>query len=173
MTYLFIFTEKSLLPPFSLPPLLEKSPRDSEPSVKLAAEYETSVDVDSDAQTATSVPRDPPNGLIPDPLLPEGHHSVASVLYDEASATGNRRTNVLFRKSKSTSPQKPPKMAEASAVSPPLGTKTFLSVVIPRLETLLLPRKRTRSSSADGEDEEDEESPIKRLGTGTVFSPKS
>ncbi|XP_061628669.1 bromodomain-containing protein 1-like isoform X1 [Phyllopteryx taeniolatus] len=80
-----------------------------------------------------------------------------------------RRTNVLFRKSKSVSPQKPPKDQEVSAVPspsspPPLGAKTFLSVVIPRLETLLLPKKRPRSSSVDGE--EDEESPIKRLGTG-------
>uniref|UniRef100_A0A3P8TUH1 Bromodomain containing 1b n=1 Tax=Amphiprion percula TaxID=161767 RepID=A0A3P8TUH1_AMPPE len=67
---------------------------------------------------------------------------------------------------KSASPQKPRKTQETSAVSTPhLGAKTFLSVVIPRLETLLLPKKRTRSSSADGE--EDEESPIKRLGTGT------
>uniref|UniRef100_A0A8D2ZIC4 Bromodomain containing 1b n=1 Tax=Scophthalmus maximus TaxID=52904 RepID=A0A8D2ZIC4_SCOMX len=57
--------------------------------------------------------------------------------------------------------------SEMTSAVPPtsLGAKTFLSVVIPRLETLLLPKKRTRSSSADGE-EEDEESPIKRLGTG-------
>uniref|UniRef100_A0A3Q2P5H3 Bromodomain containing 1b n=1 Tax=Fundulus heteroclitus TaxID=8078 RepID=A0A3Q2P5H3_FUNHE len=53
------------------------------------------------------------------------------------------------------------------AVSPPpLGAKTFLSVVIPRLETLLLPKKRTRSSSAEEEEEEEEETPIKRLDTG-------
>uniref|UniRef100_A0A3B4UQG8 Bromodomain containing 1b n=1 Tax=Seriola dumerili TaxID=41447 RepID=A0A3B4UQG8_SERDU len=51
---------------------------------------------------------------------------------------------------------------------PSLGSKTFLSVVIPRLETLLLPKKRSRSSSADGE-EEDEESPIKRLGIANGF----
>ncbi|XP_034736114.1 bromodomain-containing protein 1-like isoform X2 [Etheostoma cragini] len=108
--------------------------------------------------TSTSAPAT--NGHTPDPLLPNGD------VHTEASATCNRRNNVLFRKSKSASPQKPPKTQEASAVSPPppLGTKTFLSVVIPRLETLLLPKKRTRSSSADGE--EDEESPIKRLGTG-------
>ncbi|XP_061698167.1 bromodomain-containing protein 1-like isoform X3 [Syngnathoides biaculeatus] len=80
-----------------------------------------------------------------------------------------RRTDVLFCKSKSVSPQKVPKDQEASVVPspsspPPLGAKTFLSVVIPRLETLLLPKKRPRSSSVDGE--EDDESPIKRLGTG-------
>ncbi|CAL8259975.1 unnamed protein product [Merluccius merluccius] len=57
---------------------------------------------------------------------------------------------------------------KVGCVSPgslPLGTKTFLSVVIPRLETLLLPRKRARSASTDvGQD--DDESPIKRLDTG-------
>ncbi|XP_077600549.1 bromodomain-containing protein 1-like isoform X1 [Stigmatopora nigra] len=79
------------------------------------------------------------------------------------------QNNVLLCTSKSVSPQNPPKAKEVSAApsqSPPspLGTKTFLSVVIPRLETLLLPKKRPRSSSVDGDD--DEESPIKRLGTG-------
>lgn len=112
-----------------------------------------------DGDMSTSVPPDTPNGHIPDPLLLNGD------VHTETSGTCNRRTNVLFRKSKSASPQKPPKAQEASAVSPqPLGAKTFLSVVIPRLETLLLPKKRTRSSSADGE--EDGETPIKRLGTG-------
>ncbi|XP_034390271.1 bromodomain-containing protein 1-like isoform X2 [Cyclopterus lumpus] len=113
-----------------------------------------------DADTPTSVPTDAPNGHGPETLLPNGDA--------HAPAACNRRNNVLFRKSKSASPQKPLKSHEASAAPPPpsLGAKTFLSVVIPRLETLLLPKKRRRSSSADGEEEEDEESPIKRLGTG-------
>uniref|UniRef100_A0A8C9U0A0 Bromodomain containing 1 n=1 Tax=Scleropages formosus TaxID=113540 RepID=A0A8C9U0A0_SCLFO len=41
---------------------------------------------------------------------------------------------------------------------------TFLSVVLPRLETLLQPRKRSRSTSGDSEAED--ESPVKRLDTG-------
>ncbi|XP_078139032.1 bromodomain-containing protein 1-like isoform X2 [Centroberyx gerrardi] len=167
--------EKSLPPPklepLTSPPQVDSSPSDSEPPtlkpVKAGVD-ETPMDVegDSDTQTATSVPPDAPNGHVPDPLLTDSDLGVvATSVLSEASGAGNRRTNVLFRKSKSVSPQKRPKMVEASAVSPPLGTKTFLSVVIPRLETLLLPRKRTRSTSADGEEEE-EESPIKRLGTG-------
>ncbi|XP_077939140.1 bromodomain-containing protein 1 isoform X2 [Gasterosteus aculeatus] len=93
------------------------------------------------------------DGLAPEPPLSN-------------AAACNRRNHVLFRKSKGTSPQKPLKSPEASTPAPPsLGAKTFLSVVIPRLETLLLPKKRRHSSSGDGE-EEDEESPIKRLGTG-------
>ncbi|CAK6983889.1 bromodomain-containing protein 1-like [Scomber scombrus] len=114
----------------------------------------TPMELDGDADTSTSVTPEGLNGLTPD-----------TPPRSESSGACSRRNNVLFRKSKSASPQKPPKTPEASAVTPPpLGAKTFLSVVIPRLETLLLPKKRTRSSSADAD--EDEESPIKRLGTG-------
>ncbi|XP_019737322.1 bromodomain-containing protein 1-like, partial [Hippocampus comes] len=80
-----------------------------------------------------------------------------------------RRNSLLFRKSKSVSPQKLPRDREAPAAlspSPPLGAKTFLSVVIPRLESLLLPKKRPRSSSVDGE--HDESPPVKRLGAGVA-----
>uniref|UniRef100_A0A3B1JNY4 Bromodomain containing 1b n=1 Tax=Astyanax mexicanus TaxID=7994 RepID=A0A3B1JNY4_ASTMX len=44
---------------------------------------------------------------------------------------------------------------------PQLGTKTFLSVVIPRLETLLQHRKRARSG--DSQDGDEEECPINSL----------
>ncbi|XP_044049595.1 bromodomain-containing protein 1-like isoform X2 [Siniperca chuatsi] len=159
--------EKSLPPPtlelLTSLSQLDTSPSDSEQptlkAVKPSMDH-TPMELDGDTDTSTSVPLDAPNGHIPDPLLLNGD------LQTEASGACNRRTNTLFHKSESASPQKPPKSQEASVVSPlPMGTKTFLSVVIPRLETLLLPKKRTRSSSADGE-EEDEESPIKRLGTG-------
>lgn len=116
-----------------------------------------SPDVDLDGDTSTSVLSDGPDGYRPDSPLLNGE------LYAEASATCNQRTNVFFRKSKSTSPQKPPKSQEATAASvQTLGAKTFLSVVIPRLETLLLPKKRRRSIDSERE----EESPIKRLGIG-------
>lgn len=124
-----------------------------------ASTDQTPMELDGDM--STSVPPVTSDGHIPHPLLLNGD------LHTEASSTCNRRTNILFRKSKSASPSKPPKAQEAPAGSPPpLGAKTFLSVVIPRLETLLLPKKRTRSSSADGE--EDEGTPVKRLGTGTL-----
>ncbi|XP_034095991.1 bromodomain-containing protein 1-like isoform X2 [Gymnodraco acuticeps] len=120
------------------------------------------VPMELDGDTSTSESPNKPNGHAPDPPLSNGD------IHIRASGACNRRNNnVFFRKSKSASPQKPHKNQGASVVSSPLGAKTFLSVVIPRLETLLLPKKRRRSSSADG-DEEDEESPIKRLGTGIV-----
>lgn len=71
---------------------------------------------------------------------------VATSTVAEPSAPVNRRTAVLFRKSKSTSPQK------GAGGEGQLGTKTILSVVIPRLETLLHTRKR-RHSSSEGEEE--------------------
>ncbi|KAL2093326.1 hypothetical protein ACEWY4_010638 [Coilia grayii] len=99
----------------------------------------------------------------PDLLLPaDGLSLVATSTLAEPTTPVNRRTAVLFRKSKSVSPQKPPK---SPIKGPQLGTTTFLSVVIPRLETLLQPRKRTHSASSDGL-ADDEESPIKRLDTG-------
>ncbi|XP_056137628.1 bromodomain-containing protein 1b [Lampris incognitus] len=167
--------EKSLPPPklepLISPPQVENSGGDSEPPTLKPAkssvdDIQMHVNGESDTTTATSVHQDALNGRIPDPLLSDsGLGVMATSVFSEASVTGNRRTNVLFRKSKSVSPQKPNKTVEASTGSPPLGAKTFLSVVIPRLETLLLPRKRARSTSGDGEEEE-EESPIKRLDTG-------
>lgn len=82
----------------------------------------------------------------------------------EPSSDVNRRTSVLFCKSKSVSPPKSAKNTETQPASPQLGTKTFLSVVLPRLETLLQPRKRSRSTCGDCEVEEG--SPGKRLDTG-------
>ncbi|XP_056907461.1 bromodomain-containing protein 1-like isoform X1 [Takifugu flavidus] len=120
-----------------------------------------SPDVDLDGDTSTSVLSDSPDGYRPDSPLLNGE------LYAEASATCNQRSNMFFRKSKSTSPQKPQKSQEATAASvQTLGAKTFLSVVIPRLETLLLPKKRRRSIDSERE----EESPIKRLGIASGFT---
>ncbi|XP_056307441.1 bromodomain-containing protein 1b isoform X2 [Danio aesculapii] len=105
------------------------------------------------------------NGLSPDVLPSENNVMVATSTLTEPANIVNRRTAVLFRKSKNTSPQKLLNPSEPSIDCPQLGTKTFLSVVIPRLETLLQHRKRTHSASGDSPDEEDE-CPIKRLDTG-------
>lgn len=90
----------------------------------------------------------------------------------EPASDVNRRTSVLFCKSKSVSPPKSAKNTETQPTSPQLGTKTFLSVVLPRLETLLQPRKRSRSTCGDSEVEEG--SPGKRLDTGKCHgTPRS
>lgn len=126
------------------------------------------------ADVSTSVLATPPgDGHAPTAPLVNGElhpEEEAAAAATTTTTTCGRRTNNLFRKSKSASPQKAPRSPDDAAPSPPLGAKTFLSVVIPRLETLLLPRKRRRSS-AGGEDE-GEESPVKRLDTGINDGPR-
>ncbi|XP_055790609.1 bromodomain-containing protein 1-like isoform X2 [Salvelinus fontinalis] len=174
------------LPPPKLEPLNSSPPlftSDSHSEPPLLKPIKSNVDKSqktskcNGVKTATSVPQEPVNGHICNPLFPVSDLSfVATSMLAEPSGTGNRRTNVLLCKSKSASLQKHPRTAEHLPGSPPLGAKTFLSVVIPRLETLLLPRKRTHSSSGDC-DEDEEESPIKRLDTGLangfVVEPES
>ncbi|KAI4876418.1 hypothetical protein NFI96_012134 [Prochilodus magdalenae] len=104
------------------------------------------------------------NGLSPEEQPPENNIVVATSTLTEPAGTVNRRTAVLFRKSKSVSPQKPVKAGQASMDCPQLGTRTFLSVVIPRLETLLQHRKRARSG--DSQDGDEEPCPVKRFDTG-------
>ncbi|KAG7240665.1 hypothetical protein INR49_026553 [Caranx melampygus] len=115
---------------------------------------------------------------------------VATSTLAEPTGTVSRRTAVLFRKSKASSPHKPPKSGDEGADGvdrkegeegeededdAQLGSKSFLSVVIPRLETLLHGKKRKHSGSRDSEEEgggereqeeEEGESPVKRLDTG-------
>lgn len=128
--------------------------------------------------------------------LLEGDMSVvATSTLAEPTGTVNRRTAVLFRKSKATSLQKPARggdetvdgvdgkeegeKEEEDEDGAQLGSKSFLSVVIPRLETLLHKRKRKHSGGRESEEEEDEEggeqeeegeSPVKRLNTGKTFT---
>ncbi|KFW88489.1 bromodomain-containing protein 1 isoform X2 [Phalacrocorax carbo] len=104
------------------------------------------------------------NGHTPEHLLDSNLNESTVSSVAESSTDVNRRTSILFCKSKSISPQKSAKNTETQPTSPQLGTKTFLSVVLPRLETLLHPRKRSRS--ACGDSEVDDESPVKRLDTG-------
>lgn len=135
------------------------------PAAAAAAQADATPAESSKADTldAGDAPATSGDGPEVEPLLPASDLSlVATSTLAEPSNTVSRRTAVLFRKSKSVSPQKPPK---SPIRGPQLGTTTFLSVVIPRLETLLQPRKRTHSASSDGLPD-DEESPIKRLDTG-------
>nr|XP_020457093.1 bromodomain-containing protein 1 isoform X1 [Monopterus albus]XP_020457094.1 bromodomain-containing protein 1 isoform X1 [Monopterus albus]XP_020457095.1 bromodomain-containing protein 1 isoform X1 [Monopterus albus]XP_020457096.1 bromodomain-containing protein 1 isoform X1 [Monopterus albus] len=121
--------------------------------------------------------------------LPDGDRSVvATSTPAEAIGTVNCRSSVLFCKSKTASPEKPPRIGDEGADnvdsiegkeeededSGQLGSKSFLSVVIPRLETLLHSKKRKHSGSRDGEEEagaereheEEGESRVKRTDNG-------
>ncbi|XP_034434385.1 bromodomain-containing protein 1 isoform X1 [Hippoglossus hippoglossus] len=118
---------------------------------------------------------------------------VATSTLAEPTGTVSRRTAVLFRKSKAASSHKPQRSRDVGGDGvdrkegqeeegededgAQLGSQSFLSVVIPRLETLLHGKKRKRSGSGDSEEEEEEggeegeheeegESPMKRLDTG-------
>lgn len=122
------------------------------------------------------------NGYARDPLL-EGDVSVVatSTLAEAAAGPVGRRTAVLFRKSKTAAAAvlHKPEAADGEDVEQEgsdgaggLGSKSFLSVVIPRLETLLHKRKRKHSGSQESEEEgaeheeEEGESPVKQLNTG-------
>uniref|UniRef100_A0A096MCP2 Bromodomain containing 1b n=1 Tax=Poecilia formosa TaxID=48698 RepID=A0A096MCP2_POEFO len=119
--------------------------------------------LDDNTSSSTSKPPQPTNRPLPDQPLPNRNFP------SELSGSCPQRT--IFRKSKSASPQKAPMTPELPAASPPLlGAKTFLSVVIPRLETLLVPKKRTRSSST--EDEEEEENSSSGLTNGFLVEEK-
>ncbi|KAL7370455.1 hypothetical protein ABVT39_001048 [Epinephelus coioides] len=188
-----------LEPSDSIPPLIH-SDADSEPPtlkpIDAAPDCEDKhpskrVKFDSDIpDLLSSAPR--LNGHSHDSLqssLLDGDVSVvATSTLAEPTGTVNRRTAVLFRKSKAASPRKPPRSgdegaegadrkeskAEEDEDGAQLGSKSFLSVVIPRLETLLHSKKRKHSGSRDseeegggeGEHEEEGESPVKRLDTG-------
>lgn len=119
---------------------------------------------------------------------------VATSTLAEPTGSVNRRTAVLFRKSKTTSPHKLPTTGddesdgvkegegeeeEEDEDETQLGSKSFLSVVIPRLETLLHGKKRKRSGSRvskeegqGGECEKEGASPVKRLDTGKKSEQK-
>ncbi|KAG8439876.1 hypothetical protein GDO86_005879 [Hymenochirus boettgeri] len=114
---------------------------------------------------STTIQNEMINGHTPESLLKDSYLNESSDSeVAESSTDVNSRTSIFFRKSKSVSPQKPSKNTETQSTSPQLGTKSFLSVVLPRLETLLQPRKRSRSTCGDSE--VDGESPVKRLDTG-------
>lgn len=202
--------DKSLPPKLelsdSIPPLIHSETDPEPPTLKpidAAPDCEdkahgnsTSLDEEI-SELLSSMPR--LNGHSHDGLqnaLLEGDVSVvATSTLAEATGTVNRRTAVLFCKSKSASLHNASRGGDETAEGidgkeegakeeqdedgMQLGSKSFLSVVIPRLETLLHKRKRKHSGGRDseeeegGEHEEEEESPVKRLNTGEMFTPKN
>ncbi|KAM8861150.1 bromodomain-containing protein 1-like isoform 1-T1 [Synchiropus picturatus] len=150
--------ERSLLPPTLEPltPLLhtDTSPISSDPPllkpVKATADDSA---MELDIHTSTSLPSEMLNGHAPDSLLTDGD------LHADTSGGIDQESSAPIHNSGSPDGEK----TQTDEESSPLGARSFLSVVIPRLETLLLPKKRRRSSCEDAL--EDEELPVKRLGT--------
>uniref|UniRef100_A0A8C8DVZ6 Bromodomain containing 1a n=1 Tax=Oryzias sinensis TaxID=183150 RepID=A0A8C8DVZ6_9TELE len=111
---------------------------------------------------------------------------IATSTLAQPTGTVNRRTSVLFQKSKTASPQASSKSGgedsdrvagkdndgEVEGDSEPLSSKSILSVVIPRLETLLHSKKRKRSDSREdneegqADDEDETKAPVKKLDSG-------
>lgn len=196
MLFLFYSTGDKSLPPKlepsdSILPLIHSDANSEPPTLK---------PIDSATDCEDNFDGEIPDLLFPTPRL-NGYSrgSLQSSLLDgdvsvvatstlaEPTGAVNRRTAVLFRKSKATSPHKPPRNVDEGSDNvdskegneeegddgSQLGPKSFLSVVIPRLETLLHGKKRKRSGSRDSEEEGVEgdhklegESRVKKADTG-------
>lgn len=192
---LFLTGDKSLPPKLepsdSIPPLIHSEADPEPPTLK-------PIDVAPDCEDKSSLF----DGELPDllssaPCLNGHSHSdslqsslldvdmsvVATSTVAEPTGAVNRRTAVLFRKSKVTSPHKAPKsgdmVSEEADVNEGEGeeeedeAKSILSMVIPKLENLLHNRKRKHSGSRHNEEErvgeeleEKSETPVKRLDRG-------
>lgn len=175
-----------LEPSDSIPPLIHSEADPEPPTLK---PIDAAPDCDdntpgespgSDCELPELLASVPPrlNGHTRDPLL-EGDVSVVATS-TLAETTVGRRTAVLFRKSKTVATvlqkaeaadgEEEEQEGEDEAGS--LASKSILSVVIPRLETLLHKRKRKHSGSRESEEEgaeheeEEGELPVKQLNTG-------
>lgn len=185
--------DKSLPPKLelsdSIPPLIHSDANPEPPTLK---PIDAAPDCDGKARRKSA----DSDGEIPQ-LLPSVPH-LNGYAHDRAPSSPpgadagavNRRTSVLFRKSKVAGLHKTRDEDRAAdggtggneegqkegeeGDEAQLGSKSFLSVVIPRLETLLHKRKRKHNGGRDSEGElggeeeegEEDEAPVKRLNTG-------
>ncbi|XP_078091670.1 bromodomain-containing protein 1 isoform X3 [Mustelus asterias] len=161
---------KSSVPPTLEPsdslPLQPSSETPSEPPTLKPIEPSTDqgrlhkrVKFDSEVSSA-SVHNVTMNGHTTDDLS-NGDVSNSKTTVADSSVDIGRHSSGLFRKPQSVNSQKQTKNADTQPLQGQLGTKTFLSVVIPRLETLLQPRKRSRSLCGDSEGD-GEKLPLKK-----------
>ncbi|KAM6895425.1 bromodomain-containing protein 1-like isoform 1-T1 [Xenentodon cancila] len=187
-----------LEPSDSIPPLIHSDADPEPPTLK-------PIEAAPDCEDQTNSKRVKLDGEIPDlfsfppRLNGHSHDSLQCALLDgdvsvvatstlaEPTGTVNRRTAVLFRKSKTASPHKTLRSTdeeseradrkdeeeEENEDGTQMGSKSFLSVVIPRLETLLHSKKRKHGDGREKDEEEGEaehqeegEPPVKRPDTG-------
>lgn len=172
----------------SLPPKLE--PSDALPPL---------VRSDSDSEPPTLKPVDAPlsretqskrlkfDGEIPELVSPaprlNGHVLQSAVLDGDAGSAPAGRAAALLRKSKTGGDDEESDRVdgkpggeggEEDEDGAQLGSESILSVVIPRLETLLHKKRKhgdgREEERGEAELEEEGESPVKRLNTGTHTS---
>lgn len=189
--------DKSLPPKLEPPdaiPSLHHTDADSEPPTlkpiddatdRIEQTHSKRLKLDADgAELLSSAPR--LNGhSLQNALLDDGVSLLATPALAEPTGVANNRTAVVFHKSKaggaSESEDKEFDGADGSsgeqegenADASQLGSKSFLSVVIPRLETLLHSKKRKHgdgrgkeTEEGEAEHKEEEAPPGKRLNTG-------
>ncbi|XP_033845346.1 bromodomain-containing protein 1 isoform X2 [Periophthalmus magnuspinnatus] len=171
-----------LEPSNSIPPLIHSEANPEPPTLK-PIDIEQACD-DKGHSMPTLFDEEIPD-LLSAPCL-NGHSHESSLLgrhisvldtsvVAEPTGTVNRRTAVLFKKSKVASPQKVLKSEEVmpdksngtekeEGSEDDSGSTSILSVVIPRLENLI--HRKRKNSGSRYDEEEEEESPVKRLDTG-------
>ncbi|MEQ2278611.1 hypothetical protein AMECASPLE_000712 [Ameca splendens] len=185
-----------LEPPDAIPPLLRSEADSEPPTLKPIDEapdceektHSKRLKVDGEAaDLLSSAPR--LNGHCLQSSLLDGEvGGLATSTLGELTDMANHRTAVVFHKSKTAGTHRPPENEDKecdgadgkssdqegeSKDGSQMGSKSFLSVVIPRLETLLHSKKRKHSDcrgkeveGGEAEHKEEEASPGKRLDTG-------
>lgn len=181
-----------LEPPDAIPPLL-RTDADSEPPTlkpiddadRMEQTHGKRLKRDGDAaELLSSAPRINGHSL-QNALLDDGVSLLATPALAEPTGVANNRTAVVFHKPKAAGASGPPesedqegdgRSGEQDGENPDgsqLGSKSFLSVVIPRLETLLHSKKRKHgdgrgkeTEEGEAEHKEEEAPPGKRLDTG-------
>ncbi|MEQ2177198.1 hypothetical protein GOODEAATRI_001272, partial [Goodea atripinnis] len=189
-----------LEPPDAIPPLLRSEADSEPPTLKPIDEapdceektHSKRLKVDGEAaDLLSSAPR--LNGHSLQSSLLDGEvGGLATSTLGELTDMANHRTAVVFHKSKTAGTHRPPENEDKecdgadgkssdqegeSKDGSQLGSKSFLSVVIPRLETLLHSKKRKHSDcrgkeveGGEAEHKEEGASPGKRLDTGKTYA---
>ncbi|XP_077357631.1 bromodomain-containing protein 1 isoform X2 [Festucalex cinctus] len=181
-----------LEPSDAIPPLIHSEMDPEPPTLK---PIDATPDSDDKAHTkGTMLDRDLTNPRSSPPHLNgHSHNNLQASLFDgdvsvvatstlaEPGGTVSRRTAVLFRKSKAASPLKSTRGRDDGGAdederkesdedvdggNAQLASKSLLSVVIPRLETLLHSKKRKKHLDVQEEHQEEGKSPVKRLDMG-------
>uniref|UniRef100_A0A8C6TYH9 Bromodomain containing 1a n=1 Tax=Neogobius melanostomus TaxID=47308 RepID=A0A8C6TYH9_9GOBI len=161
-----------LEPSNSIPPLIHLEADPEPPTLKpidLAQDCEDKRDSKSllfDEEIPDLLSAPCLNGHFLESSLIDGHVDVlATSTVAEHLCAVNRRTAVLFKKSKVMS-EKTMENEGDDESEDDTGSKSILSMVIPRLEKILHRKRKHSGEEEEGEEEREDESPVKRLDAG-------